>query len=105
MLESSNNLKWLQVGIIFITLVSVSLVRSHYLLRKNVLRKEKEERHAAEILRKEELDSIDSLKEQIDKLNNELFAKEVEIEDLAKDQSILHDLFERRIIDEHGNIL
>ena len=105
MLESSNNLKWLQVGIIFITLVSVSRGRSYYLLRKNVLKKEKEERHAAEILRKEELDSIDSLKEQIDKLNNKLFAKEVEIEDLAKDQSILHDLFEFGIINEHGNIL
>ena len=105
MLRSSNNLKWLQVGVIFVILVLASRGRSHYLLRKNVLKKEKERRQAAEIERKEESHSIDSLKEQISKMKDELFLKEVEIEDFAKDQSILCDLYERGIIDERRNVL
>ena len=74
------------------------LGKSHFLLRKNVIRKEKEEKEAAEEEKKKELDSIITLKEQIERLNEKLITKEIVIEDFAKDQAILLDLYEHEII-------
>ena len=88
-----------------IILISASRGKSHFLLRKNALKKEREQKNAAEEEKKTELDSVVSLKEEIDQLNNELNAKEVIVEDFEKDQIILRNLYERGIIDENDNIL
>ena len=81
----------------------MSCEKSHSLLKKNALRKEREQKKAA-VEEKKELDYIVSLKEQIDKINGELIAKEVIIEDL-KSQIILRDLYERETIDSYENTL
>ena len=88
-----------------IILISASRGKSQFLLWKNAFKKEREQKDAAEEEKKKELDSVVALKEEIDQLNNELIAKEVIIEDFEKDQIILHNLYERGIIDENGNIL
>ena len=98
-------LKWLQVFFKFIILIPAGRGKSHFLLRKNVLRKEREEKEAAEEEKKKELDYIVALKEQIERLNEELITKEIVIEDFEKDQAILRDLYEHGIIDENGNVL
>ena len=95
----------MQVFFKFIILIPSGRGKSHFLLRKNVLRKEREEKEAAEEDKKKELDSIVALKEQIERLNEELITKEIVIEDFEKDQAILRDLYEHGIIDENGNVL
>ena len=79
--------------------------KSHLLLNKNILRKERERKEEEELERKEELDSIPLFQNKIRELEEDLAEKNKEIENLERDQNILRNLYERDIIDANGNLI
>ena len=83
----------------------VSKGKSHLLLKKNILPKERERKEEKELERKEELDSIMSFQNKINELKEDLAEKSKEIDILKADQDILHDLYERGIIDANGDVI
>ena len=85
--------------------VLVAPGRSHQLLRKNVIRKNREMREARDKEKEEELASIPGFVVEIDNLRQELEVKEREIELLMADRDILKDLYEKGVIDDKGNLL
>ena len=83
----------------------VSKGKSHLLLKKNILRKERERKEEKELERKEELDSIMSFQNKINELKEDLAEKSKQIDILKADQDILRDLYERGIIDANGDVI
>ena len=79
--------------------------KSHLLLKKNILCKERERKEEEELERKEELYSIPLFQNKIRELKEDLAEKNKEIENLERDQDILRDLYERGIIDANGNLI
>jgi SMC interacting uncharacterized protein involved in chromosome segregation len=69
----------------------------------------RDERLAKEALEEEMKEKnekcLDDMKHEIAALKTELEEKHEQLEEHAKNTSILHDLFERNIIDKDGNLL
>ena len=81
----------------------VSKGRSHHLLKKKLLKDEKEKRNRAEEEKERAINSIAPMRKAIQELKKELSEKEKELESYSKDSDILHSLFERGVIDIDGN--
>ena len=79
--------------------------RSHRLLRKSLLRKEKEVKAAEAAREKEDREFIPSLMNEINDLKNEFMQRDVEIDSFETNRLILKDLFDKGIIDGEGNAL
>ena len=83
----------------------VSKGRSHHLLRKAITLKKKKELEKEQKAKELLLEQIPDLKSEIESLKLELMEKEREIEHAHVDRSLLAELYDKKIIDEHGNIL
>ena len=77
----------------------------HLLLKKNILRQERERNEEKELEIKEELDSILSIQNKINKLKEDLSEKSKEIEILKVNQDILRDLYGLGVIDATCNVI
>ena len=75
------------------------------MLKKKLLRDQKEERNRIEEEKEQALLTIEPMKEKIMELKNELQEKEKELNEFNKDSEILRNLFERGVIDIDGNPL
>ena len=100
-----SRLRWLLVCSLNTDQNIVNKGRSHKLLRKYLLRKEKEQKIFDEARDKECIESIPSLMNEINDLKNEIMLKDEEIFRLEEDQSILKNLFDKGVIDGEGNVL
>ena len=97
--------QWLQVSSMSAYHSIVNKGRSHKLLRKYLLRKEKEKKISDAEIVKQDLDSIPNLMNEITDLKNEIMLRDAQIDRLEEDRTILKDLFEKGVIDEEGNLL
>ena len=88
----------------FISII-VSKGRSHHLLRKKLLRDQREEKDKIEEEKEQALLSITPMRREIDELKQELQNKEKELMEFNKDSEILRSLYERGVIDLDGNPL
>ena len=88
----------------FISII-VSKGRSHHLLRKKLLRDQREEKNKIEEEKEQALLSITPMRREIDELKQELQNKEKELMEFNKDSEILRSLYERGVIDLDGNPL
>ena len=83
----------------------VSKGRSHHLLRKKLLRDQREEKNKIEEEKEQALLSITPMRREIDELKQELQNKEKEVMEFSKDSEILRSLYDRGVIDLDGNPL
>ena len=67
--------------------------------------KQRQAKEEEEKEKQEALDSISELRSEIYFLKTELDIKQLELEQFTRDQGILHDLFEKGIINENGGLL
>ena len=97
--------QWYQVCNLFYSLSAVTKGKSHNLLRKKLLRDEKEQANRIEKEKNDELKAVDALQEEVNNLKEELKQRDYELEKIENDQKILHTLYKDGVIDEHGNLL
>ena len=79
--------------------------RSHYLLKRSITNKKKEQQRFEQEQKELMLISSDTLKDQIKLLKSELLEKEKLINDHQNDSRILKDLFNKGFIDQDGNVI
>ena len=79
--------------------------RSHQLLRKAVLKKEKEQKNLEELNKNEQLKSIPYLQKEIHDLKKELTDKDKELELYEKDAELLKELHRQGYIDDDGKFI
>ena len=99
----STIVKWCLVLHYFTKTCLVKKGRSHLLLRKCFIKREKELRAEQKEKDLQLLNSIPSLTEQIEDLKKELQEKEKKLEKYMEDSDILRKLYQDGHIDEHGN--
>ena len=93
-------------GILLISLLClVEKGKSHMLLRKAILQDQKAARKNQEKELKDVADLVPELKSKINKLAEELDAKDKKIEEYEKHSGMLAKLFEIEVIDEDGNLI
>ena len=93
-------------GILLISLLClVEKGKSHMLLRKAILQDQRAARKNQEKELKDVADLVPELRSEINKLAEELDAKDKKIEEYEKHSGMLAELFEIGVIDEDGNLI
>ena len=103
--EYSKSHKWFQVLVNSLENNIVKKGRSHYLLKKAVTKKKKDESMKLDRIKEERLKSIPTLKNEIEELKKELDSCNKEIDQAEHERSMLKKLFDEGFIDRNGNII
>ena len=79
--------------------------RSHQLLRKIIVKREKDQKEQEGKHQKELLESLPHLKEEISNLKDEIASKDKNLDRFNQDAGILEELYRKGVIDENGNLI